>query len=136
MCSSDLSSPDGELIACLMRDDDGRVQLFTVGTADGRLRQVTRDAWDVASSFSWSPDGGRIAYVADGSVMTADVATGRSRRLTPRTTGGPAPRPEACVFSPDGRRIAFLRGGGRTGTQTAGPDAGTHNQIFVVDVPR
>jgi hypothetical protein len=114
------SSPDGGSIACLLRDDDGRVQLYAVATADGRLRQVTRDAWDVASSFSWSPDGGRIAYVADGSVMTVDVATGRIRRLTPRTEGLHAPRPEACVFSPDGRMIAYMR-------------TLDHNQLFVVD---
>jgi hypothetical protein len=114
------SCPDGSEIACLMRDDNGIVQLFAVGTATAGLRQITRDAWDVASSFSWSPDGSRIAYVADGSVMTVDVDTGHSRRLTPRTVGGTAPRPEACVYSPDGRSIAYMR--------TLG-----HNQLFVVD---
>jgi hypothetical protein len=114
------SCPDGSLIACLMRDDDGRVQLFAVETVTGRLRQITRDPWDVASAFSWSPDGGRIAYIADASVMTVDTSSGRSRRLTPRTAAATAPRPEACVFSPDGRSIAYMR-------------TLTHNQLFVVE---
>ena len=112
------SCPDGSLIACLMQDDEGVVQLFAVQTATGDLRQITRDPWDVGSAFSWSPDGGRIAYIADGAVMTVDIASGRSRRLTSRTAV--SPRPEACVFSPDGRSIAYMR-------------TLTHNQLFVVD---
>ena len=118
------SSPDGERIACLMRDDAGVVQLFTVSPRGGPPQQVTGDAWDVASAFTWSPDGGRIAYAADGSVMTVDLLTGRSHRLTARRGDAAAPRPEAVVFSPDGMRIAFMR---------SSPDAADCNQIFVVD---
>jgi len=118
------ASPDGTRIACLMRDDAGVVQLFTVSPLGGTPAQVTRDPWDVASAFTWSPDGGRIAYVADASVMAVDVDTGASRRLTPSTPGATAPRPEACVFSPDGTHVAFLR--------TLPTPAGDFNQIFVV----
>lgn len=119
------SSPDGSRIACLMRDDHGIVQLFTVSPLGGEPLQVTRDAWHVASAFTWSPDGTRIAYVADWSVMTVDAATGESRRLTAPTPGPSAPRPEACVFSPDGTQVAFLR--------TLPTAAGPFNQLFVVD---
>lgn len=120
------SSLDGTRIAFLMRDDVGIVQLFTVSPLGGEPMQITRDPWDVASAFTWSPDGERIAYAADGSVMTVEVATGVSRRLTPRCIDRGDPRPEAVVFSPDGRSIAFIR-------QTA--SAGEmHNQIFVVAV--
>lgn len=128
------SSPDGSRIACLMRDDHGVVQLFTVSPHGGKPVQVTRDAWSVASSFSWSPDGGRIAYVAAGSVCTVDVASGESRRLTDRAIPT-RPRPEACVFSPDGRRIAFMRSVAGRSTQPGGPAAKSRNQIFVVDAP-
>jgi hypothetical protein len=128
------SSPDGARIACLMRDDHGVVQLFTVSPNGGPPEQVTHDAWSVASSFTWSPDGRRIAYVADGSVFTVDVASGASRRLTERAAAGP-PRPEACVFAPDGRRIAFMRCVPDRGSRPADPAAAGHNQIFVVDVP-
>jgi len=113
------SSPDGARIACLLRDDAGIVQLFTVSPNGGRPVQVTGDEWDVASAFTWSPDGRHIAYVADASVQVVDVATGTSRRLTARSDG--PPRPEACVFSPDGSRIAFMR-------------SLPWNQIFIVEM--
>jgi hypothetical protein len=58
-----------------------------------------------------------------------------STRLTDRTIAAP-PRPEACVFSADGRRIAFLRSMASKSTQLGDPAAQVHNQIFVVDVPR
>ncbi|MFM7109318.1 MAG: DUF3748 domain-containing protein [Planctomycetaceae bacterium] len=119
------SSPDGSRIACLMRDDRGIVQLFAVSPLGGEPEQLSHDPWDVSSAFTWSPDGGRIAYVADASVMTIDVATGETRRLTHPTPGATAPRPEACVFSPDGTKIAYLR--------TLPTAAGDFNQIFVVD---
>jgi len=115
------SSPDGSRIAMLLRDDAGRVQLFTVSPAGGDVCQVSRDPWDVTSAFTWTPDGSRIAYVADGSVFTVAVATGQSKRLTPRVADGTSPRGEACVVSPNGRHITFMR-------------RHVHNQIFVVDI--
>ena len=117
-----------------MRDDLGIVQLFTVSPNGGPPVQVTRDEWHVASSFGWSPDGRRIAYVADSSVFVVDVASGASTRLTDRTLAAP-PRAEACVFSPDGRRIAFMRSVAGQSTQPGGLAAKLHNQIFVVDLP-
>jgi hypothetical protein len=121
------SSPDGSQIAVLMRDDAGVVQLWTVSPNGGSPRQVTSDPWNVASAFTWNANGTRVAYVADNSVMIVDVATGKSRRITPRSPDDKAPRPEACVFSPDGGQVAYVR-------PMAGP-AGRFNQIFVADVP-
>jgi len=128
------SSPDGARIACLMRDERGIVQVFTVSPNGGEPVQVTRDEWSVASSFSWSPDGRQIAYAADSSIFVVDAASGTSTRLTVPDTTVP-PRPEACVFSPDGRRIAFIRSLAGGSTQSGDPEAPVHNQIFVVDVP-
>jgi len=128
------SSPDGSRIAFLMRDDLGIVQLFTVSPNGGRPVQVTADEWHVASSFSWSPDGRRIAYVADSGVCVVDAASAASTRLTDRTIAAPV-RPEACVFSPDGRRITFMRSVAGNSTQPGGQAAVLRNQIFVVDVP-
>ena len=122
------SSPDGGRIAFLARHDDGVVRLFTVSPAGGEPVAVTRDSWDVASAFSWSPCGGRIACVGDGSVQLIDVADGTARRLT--APGASPLRPEACVFAPDGRRIAVVRAVGGTGV-----DGRAWNQICVVDVP-
>ncbi|MFM8414807.1 MAG: DUF3748 domain-containing protein [Planctomycetota bacterium] len=122
------SSPDGSRIAYLARDDEGVVQIFTVPPTGGEPKQVTASPWGIASSFTWSPDGRWIACVADGSVCLLDATAGRLRRLTPPVHGDSAPRPEACVFSPDGTRIAYAR------RMPAG-DGTLHNQIFTVDVP-
>lgn len=118
------SSPDGSQIAFLMRDDAGVVQVWTVSPNGGQPEQLTHNPFDVASTFSWSPDGTSISYVADNSVFTADAKSGVSTRHTPRTGDATAPRTEACVFSPDGSRIAYVRQVPRDGTAL--------NQIFVV----
>src|SRR6185437_8073569 len=75
------SSPDGAQIAFLMRDDSGIAQLWSISPNGGEPRQITHDAWGVASAFTWSPDGKWIAYAADNSVFLVDAATGESQRL-------------------------------------------------------
>lgn len=119
------SSPDGSQITCLMRDDNGVAQLWTIAPSGGEPRQITHDEWGVASAYSWSPDGCHIAYVADNSVFVVEVLTGYSRRLTPRSNDAIAPLPLACVFSPDGKSIAYLRHVAHSRDQS-------FNQIFVV----
>ena len=104
------SCTDGSQIAFLMRDDSGASQLWTVSPLGGEPRQITLDHWEVASAFTWSPDGQLIAYAADNSIFTVEATTSVSRRLTPRSSDADAPSPLACVFSPDGSKIAFLRG--------------------------
>ena len=118
------SAPDGSQIAILMRDDAGIVQLWTISPTGGAPRQITNDPYDVTSAFTWSPSGELLAYIADSSVHIVEVATGKSQRLTAPAPPPSAPRPEACVFSPNGQRIAFVRPV-CTGSQT-------WNQIFVV----
>lgn len=118
------SSPDGARIAFLMRDDAGIVQLWTISPNGGQPCQLTRNLFDVVSAFSWSPDGESIAYVADNSIFITNAKTGEATRLTPRFGDATAPRPEACVFSPDGRHIAFVRPVTYAGQ--------AHNQIFIV----
>lgn len=122
------SSPDGERIAYLARDDEGVVQIFTVPPTGGEPTQLTASPCGIESSFTWSPDGRWIACVADGSVCLVDAADGQLQRLTPLARDHSAPRPEACVFSPDGGRIACVR-------RMPDGDGGMHNQIFVVEVP-
>jgi Tol biopolymer transport system component len=119
------SSPDGSQITFLMRDDAGIVQLWTVSPNGGSPKQLTAEAWDIASAFTWNAAGTHLAAIADGSVMLVDAITGASKRLTDKLAGNDSPRPEACVFSPDGRQIAFVR-------QVAAV-RGVLNQIFVVE---
>lgn len=120
------SAPDGSRIAFLMRDDEGVVQLWTISPNGGAPARVTRDPWDVGSAFTWSADGRSIAYVADGSVFVVDSGSGGSRRLTEKRGAATAPRPEACVFSPSGKRVAYVR--------PVESDGKTFNQVFVVDI--
>lgn len=120
------SSPDGDRIGYLMRDDDGIVQLWTVSPCGGVPAQVTRNPFDVASSFSWSPDGNLIAYAADGSIFVTRVDSGESIRLTPKAAAATAPRPEACVISPDGKHVAYVR------PVPCGP--ATWNQVFCAPI--
>jgi hypothetical protein len=118
------SSPDGTRIAFLMKDDASIVQLWTLSPNGGAPRQVTSNPWGVASAFTWSPDGKRLAHVMDNSVFVTDAETGHSTRLTPRSADEQAPRPEACVFSPDGKAIAFVR-------RVPSPEEPS-NQVFLV----
>ncbi len=120
------SSPDGEYIAFLMKDDDGVVQLWTISPRGGKPSQLTRNPWNIASSFTWSPDGRQISHVMDNSVFVTDLDSGLSTRLTARSDDESAPRPEACVFSPSGRQIAYIR-------RILDGDT-RFNQIFVVSM--
>jgi len=103
------SSPDGARIAFLMKDEQGIVQFWTIAPTGGSPRQLTRNAWPISSAFTWSHDGRLIAHAMDNSVCVTDSTTGSTTRVTPRSEDKSGPLAEACVFSPDGRRIAFLR---------------------------
>lgn len=100
------SDPAGRRVGCLMRDADGVVQFCTVSPNGGDVRKVTSNPSPVASSFTWHPDGERVAFVTDGSVCLTDATTGVTTRLTPPE---PGLRPEACVVSPTGEWVAFVQ---------------------------
>jgi hypothetical protein len=121
------SSPDGSGIAFLMKDDGGRVQIWTVSPNGGEPIQVTRNRWDPQSAFSWNPEGTRIAYAMDNSIFVTEVVTGESRRMTPRSADAEAPTHHACVFSPDGDQLAYLR-------HVEG-ESGRYLQIFALKLP-
>lgn len=112
------AAPDGSEIAFLMKDDAGIVQLWTISPNGGAPRQVTHAGHDIQSAFNWHPDGKRLAFVCDNSIMLCDAASGALTRLTARTAQ--APSGDAVVFSPDGSRIAYMR------------EVDGFNQLFVV----
>ena len=122
------SSPDGSRIACLMRDDAGVVQVWTVTPNGGEPAQLTHLPFDVASAFSWSPDGRRLAFVADNSMFVIDAGDGGAARVTPRSDDAERPLALAAVFSPDGRQVAYER-------RVPHEGGGVFNQVFVVDLP-
>jgi Tol biopolymer transport system component len=111
-----------------MKDDDGVVQLWTVSPNGGPPVCMTKNPWPIASTFTWRPDGRHIAHVMDNSVCLTDVVSGRTTRLTERFADAESPRPEACVFSPDGQKVAYVR--------RVPSDSGAFNQIFVTAIER
>ncbi len=114
------SSPDGSEIAFLMHDETGVVQVWTISPNGGKPRQVTDSQYSVQSAFSWSSDGRYLALVIDNSVMLCKMSNGQLRRVTQRTEHPPSP--DAIVFSPDNRYIAYMR------------TLSGYSQIFMVDV--
>jgi hypothetical protein len=119
------SSADGSQIAFLMRDDSGIVQLWTVSPEGGEPQQITHYPGDIASTFSWHPDGVHVAAIADDSVWIINTKSHETRRLNDPVREPSSPRGEACVFSPDGSRIAYVQPVARNGA--------IFNQIFVVE---
>jgi hypothetical protein len=120
-------SPDGTQIAFLMKDHEGVVQFWTVSPNGGALRQITRNGTGISSAFTWSPDGRWIAHTMDRSVGVTEVASGIFVRLTVPVVEGIGPQPHACVFSPDGARIAYMQQVETQGAASA--------QLFVVALP-
>ena len=120
------SAPDGSRIAFLMKDDMGRAQVWTIPSRGGTPKQLSRTGTGVESAFSWSPDGTLIGLITGDRVAVVNTDTGTIRYMTESGPASEAPRPEACVFSPDGRSLAYTRRK-RIGDRE-------HNQIFVVDV--
>lgn len=113
------SSPKGDAIAFLMKDDNGIVQLYTVSPSTKEIKQVTSQDWDIQSAFTWNSNGQYLTFICDNSVMLCNVKTGELTRLTERTAQ--APSSDAVVFSPNDQYIAFMR------------DIDGYRQIFTVE---
>ena len=107
------ANPRGERIAYLRTDDFGAAKLWTVSPSGDDAVPVPHSG-SVQSAFTWHPDGERVAAVVDGRVALIGWRDGRVEFLT--QVGEFAPRPEACVASPQGNHVAFVwpvRAGGR-----------------------
>jgi len=116
------SSADGATVFFLMKDDDGIVQIFNVPVMGGEIKQVTRLPVSVQSQFNISPEGNRIAFIADNSIWITDIASGDSERLTQRRPDHDAPVVSVSwnhagdmlvynryVTSPEGRYLQIFR---------------------------
>lgn len=99
-------SPDGKTIAFVRSEPDRpRVwNLWTMELASGRSRRLTSYRVGAPWGGSWFPDGRRIAYSHETSLVILDVATG-ARRVYNSPIGGRLLRTPAV--SPDGKHVMF-----------------------------
>lgn len=102
------STPNGSLIAFLAKDDTGILQIYGISPNGGDIQQITFNKFSVSSPFNFSPDGGKIAYTADGSIFVTEVATHRSHKITSHSED-PTELLGAPVWSRDGKMIAYNR---------------------------
>jgi dipeptidyl aminopeptidase/acylaminoacyl peptidase len=98
-------SPDDERLA-YVSTQSGSHELWIAGRDGANARQLTRFAAGVVKMPRWSPDGGRIVFLARGmrsvDVHVVDVATGAVTAVTSDAKHEVAP-----AWSTDGNRILF-----------------------------
>jgi eukaryotic-like serine/threonine-protein kinase len=99
-------SPDGTMISYIAEDETGRIDLFASRVVGGgRVRLTNDDARESRPRFS--PDSERIVFGRrrlDGSNTDICIVPALGGEVAVIIRGGGHP-----VFSPDGRRVAFIR---------------------------
>jgi len=102
------SLPDGSLILFMMKDEEGRVQVYGVSPNGGAIEQITDNDFSIETSFNVSPDGRWLVYGSQGIAYITDVSSGRAWQASPTppegTWGMRAPN-----FSHDGTMIVYNR---------------------------
>jgi tricorn protease len=98
-------SPDGKKVAFAARGE-----IFAASAKDGGdAARVTMTAAP-EGQVAWSPDSRRLVYASErtgpAKLFVYDFASGKEAQVTAEGDGDYAPR-----FSPDGKSIAFVRGG-------------------------
>ncbi len=99
------TTSDGSLIAFLMKDKEGIVQIFGVSPNGGNVKQLTFNKFPVEGQFNFSPDDKYLAYPADNNIMITDLITGKVKRITKdsdKPVGG-------VVWSNNGKMLAYNR---------------------------
>lgn len=81
----------GTRIAFLAEDENGFIQLFTISPNGGNPEQLTDFKFSIQGPFNFSPDGQRIAYIADNSVFITEVNSLKTTRITERSDDASKP---------------------------------------------
>lgn len=100
------SNPQATEIAFLMRDEQGVVQLWLISPDGGEPRQLTHATGGIQSAFNWHPSGEALGFVLDNRLALCDARRGDITFLT--SDHGNPPSADAVVFSPDGKKIAWM----------------------------
>jgi tricorn protease len=118
-------SPDGKEIAYTA--SDSKLRKYNVETK--ATQEITLSRYGGINAPSWSPDGKWIAFSKADQTRTNDIylipsAGGEERRVTFDSANDSQPR-----FSPDGRKLFFVRSEGQIGGQPT-------SQIYVITLER
>lgn len=99
-------SPDGKSVAYAMGTWN-RSRIYVRPVSGGRAIALTSDSQTVQSVPSWSPDGSRVLFMANGAAFSAPASGGVVRQEIPRSNAAPI---VWAGWAPDGKRIAYAAG--------------------------
>lgn len=137
-------SPDGKFIAFCRSGDGESSAIWLISPTDGTERRLA-EQWSVVPSsrfLTWSPDSKRLVFSGSATdekvsgLLELDVATGSIQFLTRSKDGIFDLHP---AYSPDGRRVAFVRdigrGIGRISMIPMKPEGGADGDVVTLQWP-
>ena len=99
---------NGSLIASLMKDKEGIVQIFRVSPNGGNIEQLTFNKFPMQGQFNFSPDDKYLAYPADNSIFITNLITGKTKRISIRFKDSDKPV-GGVVWSNNGKMLIYNR---------------------------
>ncbi|GLU54080.1 biopolymer transporter Tol [Dyadobacter frigoris] len=103
------SSPDGNALAYLAKDEKGIAQIFLLSPAGGKPQQLTEHESDVSGNLRWHPDGKHVSYIWNGSIMLCQTGNTPFKDRYQTLTASSKPAPTNIVWAHDGKMFAFNR---------------------------
>lgn len=103
------SNSVGSLIAYLAYDANGILQVFLMSPKGGEAQQLTWHNSDVSGNVRWHPDGDRLVYVWENSIVLCRLGEGDFEKRFERLTDPAKGAASGLVWSHDGKTLAFNR---------------------------